>query len=369
MKKVVYLFGAGASQGSVSATGSSVRFLMRDLSEEIHDKLHDLVKARYSQNASAQRFVNEVIDTNIDIEQVIAFLEESASGTHRALAAEFRTIFRDVLKKRLNTVHDDDLEARSSELYATLIDMHLIPELAEDLSGVLTLNYDDLIESAVIDLHDMAVDHGVSLRGTPRSQNSIPILKLHGSFDWTDEWPIAKNRERHSTATPLWIPPGIQKAKAHYPFNVLWGVARELLDCDILRIVGCRLSANDWDLVSMLFTTRHVHMEHGPYEIEVIDRRSVAEQIGAAFPYLQPKSLLELGDGVGAHFVGEVLGIKPTEFTNLSEAERLQAEASIDEKVHNPFYHWLKLRSEILYERLDSIQTEKGFIGRFATSV
>ncbi len=369
MKKVVYLFGAGASQGSVSATGSSVRLLMRDLSEEINDELHALVNARYSTNTSVQRFVNEVIDKDIDIEQVITFLEESASRMHRTLAAEFRTIFRDVLKTRLNTVQDNDLEARSSELYATLIDMHLIPDLDEQLSGVLTLNYDALVESAVIDLHDMAVDHGVSLRGAPRSPKSVPILKLHGSFDWTDEWPIARYDDRHSTATPLWIPPGIQKAKAHYPFNVLWGIARELLDCDILRIVGCRLSANDWDLVSMLFTTRHVHMDHGPYEIEVIDKLAVAEQIGTAFPYLQPKSLLELGDGVGAHFIGEVLGIQPTEFTNLSEQDKSKAEASIDEKVHNPFYQWLKLRAEILYERLDSIQTDKGFIERFATSV
>ena len=96
MKKVVYLFGAGASQGSVSATGSSVGLLMRDLTEDINDALHVLVQDRYSTDISVQRFVNEVIDKDIDIEQVVTFLEESTSRTHRELAGEFRTIFRDV---------------------------------------------------------------------------------------------------------------------------------------------------------------------------------------------------------------------------------------------------------------------------------
>ena len=368
MKKVVYLFGAGASQGTVSATGSSVRLLMRDLSEEINDKLHVLVKDKYPTSTPVTRFVNEVIDADIDVEQVITFLGESGSSTHRTLAAEFREAFKEVLQKRLDRVQDD-LETRSAELYAILIDMHLIPDFDEELSGVLTVNYDDLFESAVKNLHNRTVDHGVSIRGAPRSPESITILKLHGSFDWTDQWPINSSGAGDFTPTPLWIPPGVQKAKGHYPFNVLWGLARELLDCDILRIVGCKLSANDWDLVSMLFTTKHVHMEHGPYEIEVIDKPSVAKEIATAFPYLHPKSLIELGDGVGARFIGEALDIAPKEFRDLSEQDKVRAAGRVNDKVHNPFYQWLKLRAEILYENLESIETEKRFIGRFATSV
>ena len=368
MKKVVYLFGAGASQGTVSATGSSVRLLMRDLSEEINGKLHTLVMDKYSTSTPVTRFVNEVIDADIDVEQVITFLEESGSHTHRTLAGEFRTAFREVLQKRLDRVQDD-LETRSAELYATLIDMHLIPDLDEELSGVLTLNYDDLFESAVKNLHNRTVDYGVGIGGAHRSPESITILKLHGSFGWTDQWPIGRSCAGGSTPTPLWIPPGVQKAKGHYPFNVLWGMARELLDCDILRIVGCKLSANDWDLVSMLFTTRHVHMEHGPYEIEVIDKPSVAKEIGTAFPYLHPKSLIELDDGVGARFIGEALDIAPKELIELSEQDQVRAARNVNDRVGNPFYQWLKLRAEILYERLESIETEKGFIERFATSV
>lgn len=368
MKKVVYLFGAGASQGAVSARGSSIRLLMRDLSEEIHERLHDLVVERYSTNKSVWRLVNEVIDADTDVEQVITFLEESGSRTHRTLAEELRFAFKDVLQKRLDRVQTD-LENRSAELYAILIDMHQIPDFDEILTGVLTLNYDSLIESAAWNLHEMGVDHGVSISDPYESHDLLKILKLHGSFDWADEWPIKKRNEGDSEWTPLWIPPAIQKAKANYPFNVLWGMARELLECDILRIVGCKLSANDWDLVSMLFTTKYAHTTHGPYEIEVIDTPFTAGRIRKEFPYLQTKSLIELDGGVGARFIGEALNIAPTEFEDLSDQQRESAAKVVSETVCNPFHRWLKLRAEILYENLESIETKKKFIEQFATSV
>ena len=368
MKKVVYLFGAGASQGAVSARGSSIRLLMKDLSEEINEELHDLVKKKYSTSRSVQRLVNEVIDADTDVEQVITFFEESGSHTHRTLAGELRVVFKKVLQTRLDRVQED-MQARSAELYATLIDMHLIPDFEEELSGVLTLNYDGLLESAVWNLHEMGVDHGVSISDPCKSQDLLKILKLHGSFDWAAEWPISRRNEGDSEWMPLWIPPGIQKAKANYPFNVLWGMARELLDCDILRIVGCKLSANDWDLISMLFTTKYVHTQDAPYEIEVIDTPFIARRIGTEFPYLQPKSLIELGEGVGARFIGEALNIAPKEFKDLSDQERESAAKVVSETVPNPFYRWLKLRAELLYEDLESIETKKKFIERFATSV
>jgi hypothetical protein len=67
----------------------------------------------------------------------------------------------------------------------------------------------------------------------------------------------------------LWIPPSIEKVKDRYPFNLLWGKAFELLlNCDVLRIVGCNLSQNDWGLISLLFNTQ---LEPGGvYEIELI---------------------------------------------------------------------------------------------------
>src|SRR5207249_3124295 len=126
------------------------------------------------------------------------------------------------------------------------------PRFNEELGGILTINYDEYIEQAIQSFQDQSVDFGIDVRGNERKRNSIRLLKLHGSFGWEDAWPIVVK----GGATKLcWIPPGIQKARDRYPFDVLWGLAREMLDCDVLRIVGCRLSPNDWDLISLLFST------------------------------------------------------------------------------------------------------------------
>ena len=292
--KVVYLFGAGASQASVASKGSAVGILMKDLTLEINDELHELAKEEYGEDKAVRHLVNEVIDAETDVEHVITFLEESGSRTHRVLAQQLRKVFRSVLQRRLNAIKED-LDLASAELYATLIDLHQIPGFVEELSGILTLNYDDLLESAICGLHGMHVDFGVRITSPFQSQGlPLKVLKLHGSFDWIDKWPIGREESGDSDQMPLWMPPGIQKMKANYPFSVLWGMARELLECDILRIVGCKLSSNDWDLVSMLFTTKHAHSHRYPYKIEIIDDPNRAIEIKERFPYLEPKSLIEL---------------------------------------------------------------------------
>jgi hypothetical protein len=95
---------------------------------------------------------------------------------------------------------------------------------------------------------------------------------LHGSFNWKrgphsiiiDEVQ-AQNVEQ---AEMLWIPPSVEKELDSYPFNLLWGNAFEMLDCDILRIIGCNLSQNDWGLISLLFNSQL--RSGGDYRIELI---------------------------------------------------------------------------------------------------
>ena len=106
-------------------------------------------------------------------------------------------------------------------------------------------------------------DYGINVVGHSTTERPLRVIKLHGSFTWTDSWPVRRSR-RLKSPDPLWIPPGIQKAKERYPFNILWGLAREQLECDILRVVGCRLSASDWDLISLIFSTHHTHGSNKP---------------------------------------------------------------------------------------------------------
>ena len=286
--KVVYLFGAGASHGSARWSGSNTGILMYDLREDISNRIHEVVEStdEYRKDKALQQLISDVLDPDdSDIEQVITFLEESGRQSHNRLAADLRRVFRESLTAKLKHI-TDELSIVPSQLYAALIDLYQIPSFTETLGGFLTLNYDGLIEHAIHSQHGKIVDYGISLSESPANpDDSITLLKLHGSFDWLNEWPIRLHQPTEGS-DPLWIPPGIQKAKEAYPFNILWGRARELLECDVLRIVGCNLSANDWDLVSMLFRTKHGHSANRVFEIELIDSPRKALELQKRFPYL-----------------------------------------------------------------------------------
>ena len=177
----------------------------------------------------------------------------------------------------------------------------------------------------------------------------------------TDSWPI--QAERRGARRPLWIPPGIQKAKDRYPFSILWGLARELLDCDVLRIIGCRLSGNDWDLMSLLFSTRHIHVSgEGGYKIEVIDSPAHVFELKERYPYLELRSIYELEDlEVGEHFVAELLGGAPRSFEELDDDERARAQ-ELKYGEQNWFRMWLEQMAEA-FERdlaIPSTDTDSG---------
>ena len=189
---------------------------------------------------------------------------------------------------------------------------------------------------------------------------AVTVLKLHGSFGWQKVWPVKPNP---NTEIPLWIPPGIQKAKGNYPFNLLWGRARELLDCDVVRIVGCNLGSNDWDLLSMLFAAQHANRHLRSLEIEIIGRPNTAKRIRKEFPYLRAKSILEL-DGVGEQIVGEMSGGEPRAYNNLTQTEQQKVDEEAQKKIRNPLLYWLKQKAEVTYRDLGSLETDKGFFNK-----
>lgn len=358
-KRVVYLFGAGASHACVKAVGSNQGILMRDLNEDLAEEVRKLVASEdeYNGDRDLLALVNEVVDENSDYEHIITFLDQSVSAKHRAFAEDLRTVFERVLRHKLGSI-EDELGESPIGLYEALLDMYEVPdfkkEFKEELGGVLTINYDDYIEQAVASF-SKTVDFGVRIQSRSSGPDSMRVLKLHGSFGWQHAWPISPV----SDGTPLWIPPGIQKAKDQYPFNVLWGLAREMLDCDVLRIVGCKLGSNDWDLISLLFSTRLVNAEGRQYAVEVIDAPLHAKQLRETFPYLGIRSILEV-EPIGSQMVSEFSDDgKPRKFEELSEPEQ--------EKVlkragwsKNWFYLWLKQMAEAIYTELGSVQTELG---------
>ena len=364
-ERVVYLLGAGATHGCADYVGSDVGLVMPALIGPLSERMRELYLQRYSADEGIGRLVNEVVTEETDFEQLITFLDDAVSARYREFAADLKDVFSTVLRTRLSQVRSDH-EDNHSELYAALVDMHQVEGIPEDLQGFLTLNYDAFLEHAIEDRSKNTVDYGVQIERDPQfvdSGRKIPVLKLHGSFGWSDNWPISLRGE---DSQGFWIPPGIRKEKSQYPFNAIWGKARELLDCEVVRVIGCNLGPNDWDLVSMLFTTMHTHESRKPFRVEVISRPRTADKIARAFPYLNVLSLLDIPD-VGDQIVSEVMGGAPRPLSSLGEEEQAQARDNANAKISNAFEYWLRLRGELLTLE-HSVDTDAGIFARFIDS-
>lgn len=344
MAEVVYLFGAGASHGCADAIKCEVGSLMGHLAVPIINRIHELARTEYAGNDQIGQLVNEVIDEKIDFEHLITFLDQSPTGSHRAFANNLRQVFEEVLKGKLDRI-DNELRDGPINLYSALLELHAHGGLIDErLVACLTLNYDWFLQDAVDRSEHYDLSEALSIDGQLPSGDSLPVLSLHGNFRWEASFPVSKP----VSSGPLWIPPGIQKVKDRYPFNLIWGRARESLDCDVLRIVGCRLGSNDWDLVSLIFTTRHANGNRRPFRIEVIDSPDLAFKIRKAFPYLDVDSLLDHGE------------LSERIFGTSLDGKNHQEIAEEFGSSHNWFYLWLKSVVERIHEERTAVKIPAG---------
>ena len=354
--RVTYLLGAGATHGGVMAYGSIEGVLMKDLSSALEVLTRELVTRSYP---SLTELANTVITAESDFEHIITFLDESVANVDRQFAQELREIFSKVLRERLARI-SVALNGLHTKVYATLIDMYNVYAFGERLMGFLTLNYDDFLEAAIeVDL-GRSVDYGIRIDQIPLSATSIKVLKLHGSFSWGEEWPV----RRDAGGDGLWIPPGIRKKKTDYPFNLIWGSARELLDCDLLRIVGCNLGANDWDLISLLFTTKHLNASGTSFRVELITDLKTANRIKSQYPYLDARHFVE-DSMIGPTIMSEQLGREEASYDSLDEEQRKEFCLKFDEEIKNPVQYWMEQMIGKLMVEADTINTPKGFVEQF----
>ena len=205
---------------------------MSDITASLLENVTSLVARDEKGFGKVPEIINSLISGDSDIEQVITFLDESPSEAFRRYANVLREAFVLALERKLVEV-ETELKETPFHLYTALIDMYNVSKLPESLAGILTINYDEYIEKAIA-ANDRPIDFGVSVVQDEIEGEAIKLIKLHGSFGWQDVFPILRSKGD----APLWIPPGIQKAKERYPFNFLWGLARELLSCDVVRIIG-----------------------------------------------------------------------------------------------------------------------------------
>src|SRR5947209_11094693 len=229
-KQIVYLLGAGATQGEVDHLGAErVNLLMRD-SEMLGEGVSTRILRRVSR--AWRTFLGE--DHGIDIEKLISLLAASGVDGLSSLAEKIRQYY--FLEIRTSLV-DADVISRPT-LAIGLLEMHRdnkFKAAVETLSGVITTNHDGLLQIASQNVFD-----GLKL-GFPFSSKDFtvtnaesvpPILQLHGSFTWGFGTPIDVSR-LHSKATysadTVWIPPSILKDPKNYPFNKVTALAYEFL--------------------------------------------------------------------------------------------------------------------------------------------
>lgn len=103
----------------------------------------------------------------------------------------------------------------------------------EEVVGLISLNYDGILDQAYRQYYGKP-NYCFCLDDAVPSSTSIPLLKLHGSFNWS------RTTIRGRRRTIAIIPIGARKTYLHAPYGFIWNRALEVLTtCDTLRLIGC----------------------------------------------------------------------------------------------------------------------------------
>jgi hypothetical protein len=268
-KKVAYLLGAGATQAEIDFSGVEASVTMSTINENVYEMSK-------SANGEYSKLLAEFsISVDQDVEWMMSLLEGFSGPENSpfyAICVELRKLFRNYL---LSQIVGNKIEPR---LISTLLHLHKIygndmGDSGEEIIGILTTNYDSLIEDACAKVYD-CLNVGYDFKPGEYKPNQIfPLLKLHGSFNWRiqgDCLEISKKFEHPDFEEQGgWIPPSVYKRPSEVVFTKVWGTARAVLtDCDVLRVIGSSLRNEDWALISLIFSSQ---ISRKPvFEIELI---------------------------------------------------------------------------------------------------
>lgn len=290
LKKIVYLFGAGATHAEILNLKGADDAKWRDA----NGLLISDVSKRVMKTAQKERgFINNVkfvtaAEGSLNIELLISlFASSQIPHANQKVKTLKKLVKTDITKKLSNT------RRKTFYLHKALIELHKLINYKEVLCGLISLNYDDVLDDAC-KVNGMPFDYCHS----PEKSVELPLLKLHGSFNWTSVEIYGRSRE-----LPI-IPLGINKNYLNPPYNFIWGRAYDLLvQCDVLRIIGCSISQNDIGLVDLLFKA-HLERENA-LEMQIIDFQTQGDIIKNNYGFfpgiVKPKDIEDapiVGDSV-----------------------------------------------------------------------
>lgn len=273
-KKVVYLLGAGATHAELANLDGSLidkgrGLLIRHVSARV------IEKARRDPKYRADVELVSGTSGSLNIELLISLIENS-----KIHGWEYKT-------RRLKNLVKEDIEniliegrTRRFYLHKGLLEFHQHPQTStkEKLIGLISLNYDNILDRAYKEWFG-GPNYCFSLERDAQSVRPIPLLKLHGSFNWRSQ--RVRGRIRNIEIIPM----GSNKTYLHAPYIFIWNRALEILiECDTLRVIGCSLSQDDAHLIDLLFKA---HLERDEaFDIEIINSDQGGEGIKKNYGFL-----------------------------------------------------------------------------------
>jgi hypothetical protein len=351
-KKIVYLFGAGATHAEkMHVCPSHDDELSKDEGLTNEHVSRRVMEEMWKNKVETSDFVSRYrldekcltrppgVTKNVDIEFLITLIESNKTKTSEEDSRLVRKYFRRDITNKLNYKG----EKITPFLYLALLEWQK-SKTNEIVLGHLTLNYDTLFEDALAGM-DYDINRGLSIGNCSRRTNHEErlLLKLHGSFDWilnggANKIRIAENYGEEEE--PQWIPPGLIKEYVNYPYNLLFGRAREILvECDVLRLIGCSLSQNDWGLISLIFGTQKLRSDDG-YRIEIVD---------------SPEAYKDIQNRLGFYL----------KFEELFYGSDRYKELFGDKRTKNSFFDWLFFNSKNMgEEELNKTQNLKSLANK-----
>jgi len=284
-EKIVYLLGAGATHAEMA--------LQKNFSDA-----HGLEKYGLSVGDVSRRVIKKAIrypkyvrgiemvsgtTGSLNIELLISLLENA----NTIVNSNYMTaLLRRLVKEDISGLLTDSL-LEKFYLHRALLELHNHKKIKdkESLLGIISLNYDSVIDEAYKEIFQREPNYCFS----SEECKDIPLLKLHGSFSWKDVKVCERKRDIEI------IPLGINKNYLQIPYNFIWGRALEILsNCTILRVIGCSLSQNDTALIDLLFKA---HLEKGQsFEFQIINSNNTFKQIKwnyGFFPNIKDLNIIE----------------------------------------------------------------------------
>ncbi len=275
IKKVAYLFGAGATHAELVALDPDLDsngegLLISDVSKRVM-----LIAARDPDYTKDLKVVSGT-GGSLNIELLISLIENSKIPDWSKKTDLLKNLIRQDIESALSPER-----TKRFSLHKALLQLHQHKktQAKEELTALISLNYDDVLDKAYASILGGGINCCFSQEMDAQFNGKTPLLKLHGSFNWRNRRVLCKRRDIEI------IPFGAGKSYLHAPYGFIWNRALDILTkCDSLRVIGCSLSPNDVHLVDLLFKAQLERRE--PFAIEIIASDTVADTVKGNYGFL-----------------------------------------------------------------------------------